>query len=74
MKIIKAIKDFKNSLKDGWKPFFIIIVLFEVIYVILSILGYLIWIIADKIRMHKYYKKCKKRFKLIKEEKNNADQ
>ena len=60
MKIIKAIRDFKNSLKDGWKPFFIIIVLFEVIYVILSILGYLIWIIADKIRMHKRYAKGRK--------------
>ncbi len=60
MKIIKAIKDFKNSLKDGFKPFFIIIGLFEVIYVILSILGYLIWIIADKIRMHKRYVKGRK--------------
>ena len=60
MKIIKAIRDFKNSLKDGWKPFFIIIVLFQGIYVILSILGYLIWIIADKIRMHKRYAKGRK--------------
>ena len=60
MKIIKAIKDFKNSLKDGWTPFFIIIVLFEGIYVILSILGYLIWIIADKIRMHKRFAKGRK--------------
>jgi len=60
MKIIKEIKDFKNSLKDGFKPFFIIIVLFQGIYVILSILGYLIWIIADKIRMHKRYAKGRK--------------
>lgn len=57
---MKIIKDFINSLKDGLKPFFIIIVLFEVIYVILSILGYLIWIIADKIRMHKRYAKGRK--------------
>ena len=60
MKIIKAIKVFKNNLKDGWKPFYIFVLLFGVIYVILSILGYLIWIIADKIRMHKRYAKGRK--------------
>ena len=68
MKIIKAIKDFKNNLKDGWKPFYIFVLLFGVIYVILSILGYLIWIIADKIRMHKRYVKGRKR-----EEKSTED-
>lgn len=47
----------REDLKDGLKPFFVFIVLFEVLYVILSILGYLIWIIADKIRMHKRYVK-----------------
>ena len=47
----------REDLKDGLKPFFVFIVLFEVLYVILSILGYLIWIIADKIRMHKRYAK-----------------
>lgn len=50
----------REDLKDGLKPFFVFIVLFEVIYVILSILGYLIWIIADKIRMHKRYVKGRK--------------
>lgn len=57
MKIIKAIKDFKNSLKDGWKPFFIFVLLFQAIYSIVAVFGYLIWIIADKIRMHKRYAK-----------------
>lgn len=60
MKIIKAIKDFKNSLKDGWKPFFIFVLLFQAIYSILAIFGYLIWIVADKIRMHKRYVKGRK--------------
>ena len=64
-----------QDLKGGLKPFFIFVILFEAIYVIVTILfGYPMLIIADKIRMHKYYKNCKKRFKLIKEEKNNADQ
>ena len=57
MKIIKEIKDFKNSLKDGWKPFFIFVLLFQAIYSIVAVFGYLIWIIADKIRMHKRYAK-----------------
>ena len=60
MNIIKAIKDFKNSLKDGWKPFFIFVLLFQAIYSILAIFGYLIWIIADKIRMHKRYARRRK--------------
>jgi len=60
MKIIKAIKDFKNSLEDGWKPLFIFVLLFQAIYSILAIFGYLIWIIADKIRMHKRYVKGRK--------------
>ena len=64
-----------QDLKGGLKPFFIFVILFEAIYVIVTILfGYPMLIIADKIRMHKYYKNFKKRFKLIKEEKNNADQ
>lgn len=50
----------REDLKDGLKPFFVFIVLFEVLYVILSILGYLIWIIADKIRMHNRYVKGRK--------------
>lgn len=50
----------REDLKDGLKPFFVFIVLFEVLYVILSIFGYLIWIIADKIRMHKRYVKGRK--------------
>jgi len=58
----------REDLKDGLKPFFVFIVLFEVLYVILSILGYLIWIIADKIRMHKRYVKGRKR-----EEKSTED-
>ena len=46
-----------QDLKDGLKPFFIFVVLFEVIYVIVTILfGYPMMIIADKIRMNKYFK------------------
>lgn len=46
-----------RDLKPGLKPFFIFVILFEVIYEIVAIiLGYPILIIADKIRMRKYYK------------------
>ena len=46
-----------QDLKDRLKPFFIFVVLFEVIYVIVTILfGYPMMIIADKIRMNKYFK------------------
>ena len=47
------IKDIKPELK----PFFIFVVLFEAIYVIVTILfGYPMLIIADKIRMNKYFR------------------
>jgi len=53
-----------RDLKDGLKPFFIFVILFEVIYEIVAIiLGYPILIIADKIQMRKYYKNYKKRIK-----------
>ena len=46
-----------QDLKDGLKPFFIFVILFEAVYVIVTILlGYPMMIIADKIRMHKYFK------------------
>ncbi len=46
-----------QDLKGGLKPFFIFVILFEVIYEIVAIiLGYPMMIIADKIRMRKYYK------------------
>lgn len=46
-----------QDLKDGSKPFFIFVILFEAIYVIVTILfGYPMLIIADKIRMHKHFK------------------
>ena len=46
-----------QDLKGGLKPFFIFVVLFEAIYVIVTILfGYPMLIIADKIRMHKHFK------------------
>lgn len=57
MKIIKAIKDFKNSLKDGLKPFYIVVLLFGAIYTILSIFGYLIWIVASRLRMNRRFRK-----------------
>jgi len=53
-----------KDLKDGWKPFFIFVILFEVVYMLIAIiLGYPILIIADKIRMHKYFKNYVKRNK-----------
>ena len=46
-----------QDLKNGLKPFFIFVVLFEAIYVIVTILfGYPMLIIADKIRMNKYFR------------------
>jgi len=57
-----------RDLKAGLKPFFIFIILFQVIYVLVTIiLGYPMLIIADKIRRHKYFKK---RMKESNEEKN----
>lgn len=54
-----------RDLKDGLKPFFIFVILFEVIYEIVAIiLGYPILIIADKIQMRKYYKNYKKQIKI----------
>ena len=50
MKIIKEIKDFKNSLKDGWKPFSIFVLLFQAIYSIVAVFGYLVWIIVSRLR------------------------
>lgn len=50
MKIIKEIKDFKNSLKDGWKPFFIFVFLFQAMYSIVAVFGYLVWIIVSRLR------------------------
>ena len=53
-----------KELKDGWKLFFIFVILFEVIYMLIAIiLGYPMLIIADKIRMHKYFKNYVKRNK-----------
>ncbi len=51
-----------KDLKDGLKPFFIFVILFEAVYVIVTILlGYPMMIIADKIRMNKRFKKQIKR-------------
>lgn len=50
MKIIKEIKDFKNSLEDGWKPFFIFVFLFHAIYSIVAVFGYLVWVIVSRLR------------------------
>ena len=51
-----------KDLKVGLKPFFVFVILFEAIYVIVTILfGYPMLIIADKIRMHKYFKNHIKR-------------
>lgn len=61
MKIIKAIKDFINSLEDGWKPFFIFVLLFQAIYSIVAVIGYLIWVIVSRRRMNKRYIKNTKR-------------
>lgn len=59
-----------KDLKPGLKPFFIFVVIIEIAYTIVAIIfGYPMMIIADKIRMRKYYKNYKKRFKKIKEEK-----
>ncbi len=59
MKIIKAIKDFKYSLKDGWQPFFIFVLLFQAIYSIVAVFGYLVWIIVSRLRLNKRFGKKK---------------
>ena len=51
-----------KDIKPGLKPFFIFVILFEAIYTIVTIiLGFPMMIIADKIRMHKYFKNHIKR-------------
>lgn len=55
MKIIKEIKDFINSLKDGWKPFFIFVLLFQAIYSIVAVIGYLVWVIVSRRRLNKRF-------------------
>ena len=46
-----------KDIKPGLKPFFIFVILFEAMYVIVTILlGFPMMIIADKIRMHKQFK------------------
>lgn len=57
MKIIKEIKDFKNSLKDGWMPFFIFVLLFQAMYSIVAVFGYLVWVIVSRRRMNKRFGK-----------------
>lgn len=57
MKIIKEIKDFINSLKDGWKPFFIFVLLFQAIYSIVAVFGYLVWVIVSRRRLNKCFGK-----------------
>ena len=59
MKVIKAIKDFINSLEDGWKPFFIFVLLFQAIYSIVAVIGYLVWIIVSRLRLNKRFRKKK---------------
>ena len=54
------IKDLIRDLKPGFKPFFIFVILYEIVAIILF---YPILIIADKIHMRKYYKNYKKRIK-----------
>ena len=62
VKEVDAIK--MQDLKDRLKPFFIFVILFEVLYEIVAIiLGFPMLIIADKIQMRKYYKNYKKRIK-----------
>lgn len=53
MNIIKEIKDFINSLEDGWKPFFIFVFLFQAMYSIVAVFGYLVWIIVSRRRLNK---------------------
>lgn len=54
------IKDLIRDLKPGFKPFFIFVILYEIVAIILF---YPILIIAHKIHMHKYYKNYKNRIK-----------
>lgn len=53
MKIIKEIKYFKK----GWKPFFIFVLLFQAIYSIVAVIGYLVWIIVSRLRLNKRFGK-----------------
>ena len=47
-----------KELKDELKPFFIFVLIFEVVYVIFSILvAYPIWRIVEAIRSHKRFRK-----------------
>ena len=56
---MKIIKDFINSLEDGWKPFFIFVLLFQAIYSIVAVIGYLVWIIVSRLRLNKRFGKKK---------------
>ena len=49
-----------QDLKAGLKPFFIFVILYEIVAIILF---YPILIIADKIHIHNYYKNYKNRIK-----------
>jgi hypothetical protein len=50
-----------KDLKDGLKPFFIFVILFEALYTIVTIiLGFPLMIIAHKIHMIKYYRNHRK--------------
>mgnify|MGYP003297941798 CR=1 FL=1 len=62
------IKDLIRDLKPGFKPFFIFVILYEIV---VTILGYPILIIADKIHMHKYYKNYKNQIKTNQRGENN---
>jgi len=53
MKIIKEIKYFKK----GWMPFFIFVLLFQAIYSIVAVIGYLVWIIVSRLRLNKRFGK-----------------
>ena len=57
MNIIKEIKDFINSLEDGWKPFFIFVFLFQAMYSIVAVFGYLVWVIVSRRRLNKRFGK-----------------
>ena len=54
---MKIIKDFINSLEDQWKPFFIFVLLFQAIYSIVAVFGYLVWVIVSRLRLNKHFGK-----------------